>query len=289
MRQRQPEYAPELARLAVPSAGVLVRYGDDADQFGELWPAADARAGGGAGGGPHPVAVLVHGGFWRARYRLDLMNALAAHLSAAGVAVWNIEYRRADSAGGGWPGTFDDVAAAFGALPRLAAEHRLDLDRVAVIGHSAGGHLALWLAARMGGTPPPAPAGRIGLVVGLAPVGDLIDAHRRGLARDAAGRLVGAAYADAPDRYLAASPAALLPLRVRQLIVHGTADEAVPYEMSVDFHAAARAAGDACELLTLPGTGHFELIDPGSAAWRRVTPYLSEVLSRPGLSSAGRS
>ncbi|HEX6472276.1 MAG TPA: alpha/beta hydrolase [Streptosporangiaceae bacterium] len=279
----QPEYAPELARLAVPGAGVLVRYGDHADQFGELWPAAAADT-----AGPRPVAVLVHGGFWRARYRLDLMNALAAHLSATGVAVWNIEYRRADSGGGGWPGTFDDVAAAFGALPLLAAEHGLDLGRVAVIGHSAGGHLALWLAAdaaraaRAGGTPAP-PVG-IGLVVGLAPVGDLVEAHRRGLARDAAGRLLGAAYADAPERYLAASPAALLPLGVPQLIVHGTADEAVPYDMSVDFQAAARAAGDACELLSLPGTGHFELIDPGSAAWLRVTPYLSEVLGRPNPS-----
>jgi acetyl esterase/lipase len=261
-------YWPELAKLTLPCAGISIRYGDQPDQFGELWPAA--------GAGPHPVAVLVHGGFWRARYRLDLMNSLAAHLCAAGIAVWNIEYRRLGSPGGGWPGTFDDVAAAFDQLPRLAAEHRLNLGKVLVIGHSAGGQLALWRAARMSAQPDP-PV-HVALVVGLAPVSDLIMAHRLGLARDSAGQLLGASYADAPERYLAASPAALLPLGARQLIVHGTADEAVPYQMSVDYHASARAAGDVCGLLSLRGVGHFELIDPESGAWREITPYVADAM-----------
>lgn len=262
------DYEPGLARLAVPCEGVTVRYGEEPDQFGQLWPAS--------GAGPHPVAVLVHGGYWRAGYRLDLMNAMAAHLSATGVAVWNLEYRRVGSPGGGRPGTFDDVEAGFAMLPRLAGEYGLDLGRVAVIGHSAGGQLALWLLARMNRAPDP-PV-RPAFTVALAPVSDLVEAHRRRLSRDAAAELLGARYADAPERYRAASPAALLPLGGRYLIVHGSADEAVPYDMSVGFHTAARAAGDDCELLTLPGGGHFEPIDPDTAEWRRISRYITRAI-----------
>ncbi|HEY7487214.1 MAG TPA: alpha/beta hydrolase [Streptosporangiaceae bacterium] len=259
------EYEPELARFAVPCTGVTIPYGADPDQFGQLWLPA--------GRGPHPVVVLLHGGYWRERYRLDLMNALAAHLSAVMFAVWNLEYRRVGSSGGGWPGTFDDVAAGYDALSGLAAEHRLDTDRVALVGHSAGGHLALWLAARVARAPDHQVRAPFG--VGLAPVADLIDGNRRHLSNDAVAELLGADYEDAPERYLAASPAALLPLGVRQLIVHGDADIAVPYDMSVAYHARARAAGDACELLSLPGVGHFEFLDPESEVWRRVEPYLT--------------
>lgn len=269
-----PEAAgPEL----LAARAVTVPYGGQPDQFGQLWP--------GSGAGPHPVAVLVHGGYWRARYRLDLMNAMAARLSTVGFAVWNLEYRRVGSPGGGWPGTFEDVEAGLRVLPRVAAERGpdpdLDLDRVVLIGHSAGGQLALWLAARAARTVEPRgtvePMPRPRLVVALAPVADLAEAHRRRLSGDAAVELLGATLAEAPDRYRQASPAALLPLGVPSLIVHGTHDRAVPYDLSVAFHAAARRSGDACELLTLPGSGHFEIIDPATPEWHLIEPHLHAV------------
>ena len=263
------EYETELARLTLPRRGVSVRYGDEPDQYGELWLPA--------GNGPHPVAVLLHGGYWRTRYRLDLMNAIADDLCRVGFCVWNLEYRRVGLPGGGWPGTFDDVAAGFGILCRLACAHRLDLGRVAVIGHSAGGHLALWLAARVARPPRLRPA----LVVGLAPISDLIAAHWQRLSGDAVAEMLGAAYTDAPELYRIASPAALVPLGIRQLIVHGTADNTVPYAMSAAFHAAARASGDTCELLTLPETAHFELIDPGTPVWRRISRRIVEITGSP--------
>ncbi|HEU5332722.1 MAG TPA: alpha/beta hydrolase [Actinocrinis sp.] len=258
-------YPPELARLTSPAGpGPRVPYGDDPEQFGELWPSP---------GGP--VVVLLHGGFWRARYRLDIMNALAADLQQRGYSVWNLEYRRADSAGGGWPGTFEDISAGVAALTALAGPgpHGLDLRAMTVIGHSAGGHLGLWLAAG-GGGPRRREHPRPALTIGLAPVSDLVLAHRLGLSEDAAAGLLGRTPDEDPGRYREASPLALLPLGGRQVIVHGTADDAVPFAMSAGYAAAARAAGDRCDLVELPGGGHLELIDPASAAWSAVLEWL---------------
>lgn len=273
-------YPPDLARLASPaSPGPRLPYGDGPEQFGELWPTP---------GGP--VVVLLHGGFWRARYRLDIMNALAADLQQRGYTVWNLEYRRADSPGGGWPGTFEDISAGVAALTTLAGpeQHGLDLSAVTVIGHSAGGHLGLWLAA--GGRPErAAPRQREhqhqhvipALTIGLAPVSDLVLAHRLGLSADAAAGLLGCTPEEDPGRYRAASPLALLPLGGRQLIVHGTADDAVPFAMSADYAAAARDVGDPCDLVELPGTGHLELIDPAGAGWRAVLDRLPAAEAAP--------
>ncbi|WP_206184800.1 alpha/beta hydrolase [Thermoactinospora rubra] len=264
-------YPPELSRFTVPGGGVRVPYGEEPDQYGELWLPR-------AGTPPHPVVVLVHGGFWRSRYRLDLMHALAHDLATAGFAAWNLEYRRVGDPGGGLPGTFADVAAGLEALAELAAAYPLDLARVGVVGHSAGGHLAAWLPAR---TRTPWGAGgkvRLRVVVGLAPVADLRLAHAWRLSDDAAAELVGATAEEAPELYRLASPAELLPLGVRQILVHGTADDSVPYEMSVRYHRAARAAGDDCELIGLPGAGHFEVIDPGSQAWATTRRRLAQAL-----------
>ena len=268
-------YPPELARLASPaSPGPRLPYGDGPEQFGELWPAP---------GGP--VVVLLHGGFWRERYRLDIMNALAADLQRRGYSVWNLEYRRADSPGGGWPGTFEDISIGVAALAALAGPgaHGLDLCAMTVIGHSAGGHLALWLAAggRIGPRRHESP--RPALTIGLAPVSDLVLAHRLGLSADATAGLLGRTADEDPARYREASPLALLPLGGRQVIVHGTADDAVPFAMSAGYAAAARAAGDSCDLVELPGAGHLELIDPASAAWRAVLERLPE----PGRAREG--
>lgn len=268
-------YPPVLARLTpVPDpAPVRCAYGEGADRFAELWTPA--------GAGPHPVVALLHGGYWRERFRLDVMHALAADLRATGVAVWNLEYRRVGGTGG-WPATFEDVAAGMDTLVDHAAGAGLDLDRVAVVGHSAGGHLALWLAAR-GGLPAGAPGAEPRLLprvaVALAGVCDLHEAARLGLSSSATADLLGGGPGDVPDRYAVASPTARLPLGVPQVLVHGDRDDSVPLAISRRHAAAAVASGDACLLLQLPGVDHFALIDPGSAAWARVRAGLEAVLA----------
>ena len=224
--------------------------------------------------GPHPVVVVIHGGFWRAKYDLEHIGHMAAALTGEGYATWSIEYRRVGNGGGGWPGTFQDVLVAAARLRELGPEHNLDLERVASLGHSAGGHLALWLAGCCNleaGTPPyvsnPLP---LKGVVALAAVSDLRRAWELKLSNDAVGEFLGGGPSDVPDRYQAASPAEMLPLRVRQMLVHGTQDEDVPYEISVGYHAAAVRAEDAATLVTLPMTGHMELVEPWSEAYPSV-------------------
>ncbi|HEY2704122.1 MAG TPA: alpha/beta fold hydrolase [Candidatus Dormibacteraeota bacterium] len=213
------------------------------------------------GPGPHPVAVLLHGGFWRMPWGADLMHALSGDLHRRGWATWNVEYRRLGAPGGGWPGTLEDCAAAVDALARVdGVDHR----RVVAVGHSAGGQLALWLATRPG----------IAAVVALAAVSDLAAAARLGLGGGAAVELLGGTPEDLPERYRRASPRALLPLGVPQLLVHGELDDRVPVAMSRDHAEAARAAGDPVELVTLPGVGHADTIDPESRAWRAAAAWL---------------
>jgi acetyl esterase/lipase len=252
-------YPPELARLTVPDPPRrAVPYGGDPEQFGELWP--------GSGGA---CIILLHGGYWRKRYRVDLMHGLANDLWHAGYTVWNLEYRRVGCPGGGWPGTLSDVVAGFDGLARLASAHGIDPERVTVLGHSAGGHLALWLAARRREH-----CMRPALTIGLAPVSDLVLAYERGLSGYAAAELLGGTPTSNPERYRSTSPIALLPVGCRQVIVHGTADDAVPFDLSVRYTAAARRAGDDCRLIRLPGVGHTELIDPRTPAWRTVKNLL---------------
>jgi len=263
-------YPAVLERLTHVSGRAPERcaYGDEPDQFAELWlPDGD---------GPHPVVVLVHGGYWRERYRLDVMNALAADLRSAGLAVWNLEYRRVGGRGG-WPATFADVADGLDALVDHAGPARLAMDRVAIVGHSAGGHLALWLAAR-GGLPAGAPGAGPRLVpalaVALAGVADLHEGARLGLSGGAVAALLGGGPEEVGERYALASPTARTPLGVPQLLVHGDRDDSVPLDLSRRHHAAAVAAGDECELVELPGVDHFALIDPASAAWGLVRAHL---------------
>jgi len=277
-------YPPELARLtSVPDTVDIARlsYGDSPDQIGELWSAGRRE--------PRPVVILVHGGYWRSRYRLDVMRALAGDLLGRGFAVWNLEYRRVGSPGGGWPGTFDDLAAGVDFLGELAEPFSLDLNRIAVVGHSAGGHLALWLAARHRvafGWSGSAPRLRPSLAVGLAPIPDLAAGARRRLSNDAVVDLLGCWPSERPDIYRQTSPAALLPLGVRQVLVHGTADTSVPIDLSRRYRAAASDAGDQCELIELAGVDHFALIDPATAAWRLSAGAILAELHRLG---AGRS
>jgi acetyl esterase/lipase len=245
-------------------------YGADAAQVGDLY-LPDS---------PSPAAVicLLHGGFWRMPYARDQLTPMARDLAGRAYAVWNLEYRRLGAPGGGWPGTLADVAAGIDHLAGFVAEDiALDLKRVVTIGHSAGGHLALWAAGRhhiVGGEPGAQPRVRVHAAVGQAPVADLVRAHELALSGDVAAELLGGTPSQVPERYAAASPRALLPLGVPQLIVHGTADDIVPIEISRGYAAAAREQDDTIEFRELPGVGHFEHIDIAAPAWTVVVDWL---------------
>ena len=225
-----------------------------------------------AGPGPHPVAVVLHGGFWRGIWTLRLTEKVSADLAVRGWAAWNVEYRRTGRlGGGGWPNTFLDVAAAIDHLATITDEHELDVDRVVTVGHSAGGHLALWAAARPTlpeGAPGADPKVRVRRAVGMAPVADLAKAHELGVGGQAVARLLGGAPDVVPGRCELASPAARLPIGVPQVLVHGTDDGAVPLALSRAYTDAAAAAGDEVELVTVPDEGHMACLDTQSAAWR---------------------
>lgn len=232
---------------------------------------------------PAPLVVFLHGGFWRAEYDRAHVRPLAAALATADYAVCTPEFRRVGQAGGGWPGTLDDVAAAVDALPALAAAALspgplapgpLAPGPVVLAGHSAGGHLALWAAARhrlpsSSGWHLPAP-GPYGGVVGLAAVSDLTACEAERLGGGAADGLVGGPPGRYPERYALADPARLLPTGIPVRLVHGSRDDRVPCRMSRDYAARAVAAGDDVDLDELAGYGHFELIDPLSPAWSAV-------------------
>ena len=234
------------------------------------------------GGGPFPVAVLIHGGFWRTPFDRELMEPLAEDLAARGIAAWNIDYRRVGDGGGGneWRVTLDDVSASLDQLGAVSAEFPLDTDRTALIGHSAGGHLALWLASEF----------QVTAVVSQAGVSDLFDAaHERlglGSPREGLGVLdvpaavefLGGTPEQVPDRYAAASPSALLPLETPMLLVHGDEDDRVPITQSRAFADAAREAGDEVEVAEFAGMGHFEVLDPKHESWARTARFLAERL-----------
>ena len=251
-------------------------YGPDPLQFGDLYVPNEP--------GLYPIVILIHGGYWRARYGLDLMNSLAEDLAKRGYAAWNIEYRRVGNPGGGWPGTFLDVALATDYLRKLAPSYKLDLQRVIPIGHSAGGHLAFWLAARpriplfaynspLAGSQLPgdeeetATPLMLAGAISLAGVIDLEMAWRLNLSNGAVVGLLGGSFTDVPERYTAASPAAMLPLGVPQVLIHGTNDDSVPLQVSQSYANAARALKEPVTYIELEGVDHFDLIDPHSYAW----------------------
>ena len=246
-----PLAAQSILELPPPKDGEHIAYGPGGLQFGELRVPA--------GAGPHPVAIVIHGGYWRAAYDLKHIGHLCAAFTAAGLASWSLEYRRLGNPGGGWPGTFDDIRAGAAHVAKLARDKRLDLDRVVAAGHSAGGHLVLWLAKQK--------AIALRGVVPLAPVADLRRAFDLRLSDTVVAELLGGSPEQQPERYRLSSPPDLLPLGVRQRVVHGLDDQIVPISISRGYVAAAKAKGDDATLNELRGAGHFELIDPRSAAW----------------------
>jgi acetyl esterase/lipase len=266
-----------LARPSGRPDDVLL-YGPRQDQVADLRLPAAGRAGAGgvSEGRGAPLIIFLHGGFWRGAIDRTHTGPLGDALAAAGFVVCIPEYRRTGQPGGGWPGTFDDIALAVDALPGLVAEtvgSAVDAGRVVVAGHSAGGHLALWSAGRVrlpegnrwhAGRPP-----GVG-VVSLAGVCDLASCYRLGLDDDAAGDLMGGGPSDFPSRYAAADPMGLVPTGTLLRLVHGDSDDRVPVEMSLSYTSRAVAAGDDAGCDVLEGSGHFEVIDPLSEVWPRV-------------------
>jgi acetyl esterase/lipase len=240
----------DILQLPPPKANARIPYGKDPQQFGDLRLPS--------GAGPHPVVIFIHGGFWRNAYSLDHAGHACAALARAGAASWSLEYRRIGDPGGGWPGTMDDILHGAEHIKKLAVRYRLDLDRLVASGHSAGGQLALWLAAQI--------ALNLRGVIPLAAVSDLRRAWALQLSNGVVRQLLGGTPDQVPQRYATTSPIELLPISVAQRLIHGSADDTVPFDMSERFCKKSLNS----KLIPLKGAGHFELIDPRSREWATV-------------------
>ena len=263
----------DLSARPKAEADRTLAYGADHMQKVDLWLPK--------GPGPHPVVLMVHGGCWQTSIAdRSIMNWIAADLRADGYAVWNIDYRGVDRTGGGFPGTFADAAAAADLLFDKAGEYRLDPTRVVALGHSAGGHLALWLAGRhrlqashILHRAEPLPLRAVISLGGLPDLEAVAASPDNGCGTEVVGRLVGPARDFANTSVLR-----LLPLGVPQHLVNGREDRIIPFRMATDYAAKATAAGDRVELHTVPKTGHVELVTPGTAAWVETKRLIQEAL-----------
>ena len=262
-----------------PPFDARIRYGYDDTQFSELrFP---------SGKGPFPLLFVVHGGFWQSHYDLLHIGHLCAALTSRGVITCNLEYRRIGNRGGGWPGTFLDInLATRNIIQTMSPDPRFDLTRTAIIGHSAGGHLALWLVGshRISKDSPLHSVQKQAITgaISLAGVSDLRLAWKQKLGHGVVTRLIGGTPEEHPDRYNAGSPIELLPTGARQILVHGTADDTVPFSQSEAYVEKAEKLGDRPTLFRLQGIDHYELIDPESKAWPIVAEAVLSLLGLPG-------
>lgn len=247
----------DILSLAAPKADTRLTYGTDENQFVDLRLPK--------GKGPHALVIAIHGGFWRAKYDLEYAGHLCAALTAKGIATANVEYRRVGNAGGGWPGTFADVRAAYQLLLQKRG-NEFDARRVVVIGHSAGGQLGLCLAAHETG---------VKAVVSLAGVVDLQRAYTLHLSNDAVVEFLGGTPSEVGDHYREADPMKLA-IGARQWLVHGAEDEIVPPAFSRDYAALKQKTKEDARLVEIAGAGHFEIVDPRSAAWKDVERVVME-------------
>ena len=255
----------EILSLAPPPADQRLAYGSDPSQFGDLRLPKSASS----SGKLFPVVMNIHGGFWRAKYDLAHAGHLCAALTQKGIATWNVEYRRVGNEGGGWPGTFEDVARAYRFLPQIAGTYKLDADKVVVMGHSAGGQLALCLA----GHEP-----SVERVISLAGVIDVQRAFELHMSSDAVVEFLGGKPAEVADHYREADPMHLSIAKARQFLVHGVQDSEVPMDFSQRYTEEKKKQGEAVILVKIPKAGHYELIDPRSAAWKEVDVSIQQVL-----------
>ncbi|PNI08590.1 alpha/beta hydrolase [Arthrobacter sp. AFG7.2] len=261
-------------------------YGRDASQWGGLFLPEVPD-----GGTHRGVVVVIHGGYWRSKYGAELGEPLAEDLAAHGLAAWNLEYRRAGN-GGGWPYTFQDVLAGIDKLADLAPVHGLDLSRVVALGHSAGGHLAVWAAGRdrlgelgLEGEHHEVGTQRGGVrltgVVSQSGVLDLAEAERLNLSDGAVANFLGGPSSDFPDRHRCADPMSALPLDIPVYAVHAAGDEDVPLAMSAAYVKASASTPMPAQLVTVPG-GHYALIDPQAEAYAKCRELVQELLGKRG-------
>ncbi len=253
--------ADDILSSPPPPADARLAYGPDPNQFLDLrQAAADGKS-----KGAHPGVINIHGGFWRAKYNLDHAGHLCAALAAKGFATFNLEYRRIGNEGGAWPGTFADIRAAYQFVLQNAQRHNLDAGRLVIVGHSAGGQLALCLAAH---------EPSVTRVVSLAGVVDLQRAYQLHLSNDAVVEFLRGTPSEVPDHYREADPMELSLPHARQWLIHGSADDTVPPSLSRDYVAAKQKRTgrerEDVHLLPITGADHFDLIDPKSAAWKQV-------------------
>lgn len=260
----------ELFARPKPAPDARIAYGEGELQFSEAWIPA--------GEGPHPTVLMIHGGCWQtAIAERDIMDWIAGDLRDRGIAVWNVEYRGVDR-GGGYPGTYEDVLAAAESLMRSADRFALDTSSIVAVGHSAGGHLALWLAARQGASdseeltsPTPLP---IATVISQGGLPDLRSSERR------TGHACGteAPRLMAGGRYDLTSPPEMPAGSARQILVNAERDRIAPPEYAAAYREAMAARGVAVELVTVPGEGHVELVAPGTASWARQAELIEDAL-----------
>ena len=256
----------------MPQDPIRVPYAAGPEQYAELTLPDPGQRGAAAVPG---VVVIIHGGYWRSRYSAELGRPLARDLAGRGFTCWNLEYRRAGN-GGGWPETFNDISQGIDALDAASRDYGLDLSRVTVLGHSAGGQLAVWAASRSRAAVP------VTGVVSQAGVLNLARALELELSGNAVRNFLGSAPEVDPERYRSADPMLLLPLRVPVVALHGDNDSHVPLPFSAGFAQAAAASGSIAELRVVPGD-HFDLITPGTAAWTAVAGALAEAAEDRGI------
>jgi len=274
----QPMTLNDYMSLSGPEPSARLAYGGAPSQYAELFLPA--------GAGPFPVVVLIHGGCWVKEFQgIVQMRNLAGALTAQGIAVWNVEYRRIDEVGGGYPGTYQDAAAALDLLIANAAAHHLDTHRLVAMGHSAGGHLVQWLAGR-GKLPPSSPlyaAHPFALreIIALGSIGDL--RNRAANLKQVCGvdieQLTGRPTAGRPDVYADTSPAELVPNGSHTVLINGSLDTVSSPQTAVDYAARARQAGDKIETLVLPQASHFDEVSASSPAWALILPVIQKALA----------
>ena len=243
------------------------KYGLDPSQEGDLYIPNEK---------PIAVLCLFHGGFWRMPYDREQLTSVAIDLVQKGFAVWNVEYRRIGAEGGGWRGTLDDAVASVNHLRSLCSDYSLSANKVVAIGHSAGGQLAIWLAKQYGksninGEPLLI---KLDQVIGLAPVINLAKAVSDQLGNNSVLHLLGGSPEDYPERYASCDPMRILPTGVPQLILHGSADDALPIQWTRDYVNAARMAGENTEYIEVTNGGHMDYVDPGSEAASVLVKWL---------------
>jgi acetyl esterase/lipase len=255
-------FAEDILSQPQPPPDERVAYGADPNQFLEVRLPRSK--------GPHSLLLNIHGGYWRSRYDLKHAGHLCEALRGAGVATFNTEYRRVGNPGGGWPGTFEDIRSAYRFIQQERARFHLDLDRLVVMGHSAGGQLALCLAAH---------ETSVRHAISLAGVVDLKKGYALHLSNDAVAEFLGGNPDAVPEHYREADPMELRVTQARQWLLHGKDDDTVPPALSREYVMQKKKAGEAVELLEIPDAGHFELIDPASEGFKQVT---STVLTAVG-------